>query len=589
MTNTKHNLIHSTYYGDDCIFLLEDLTNKITPLSVEEKEAYIRSGGNYAEVISKEDSFDDHIIEIFKELTLTHAYQIADYVGIICNHLYKKYGNDMVFVSLARAGSPVGVLMKRYMLWRYGSDIAHYSISIVRDRGIDENALDDIRNQHPEKELCFIDGWTGRGSITFELKKAVEQYNQSRSAHLNSDLIVLMDPAHLSKIAATKKDICLPNACLNSTICGLVSRTIFLKDKNKESYHGAIFLKEYKDQDYTNWFIQKISKKFHEPKESMIADKVDEKYVPSVYQKLSEDFGVLEKTKVNYNDFYFISDLNRTLIYSKRAIQESDPEYCKNLIPIEYKDGRVISYMNKNAYDKLQKLIQYEEFKFLPCTMRTLQQTQRISFIKDVKYYFTDGGINLYKKGNLCTSYGERLLSIFHHYSYDNGYSWAKEIEEVYFELTQKLGISDLEINRHFILPDTTLETLAFFDLRCPEILLTNDTKNMTKEDMITLETVVDILENYHINGCISGRKFYVFPDFLQKNCIFAFTGGLLYGVVAGDSIFDTPLLSMGNEKGLIPIAPKHGKISGNLPITERSGPAAADDILTFVEQKFYM
>ena len=45
----------------------------------------------------------------------------------------------------------------------------------------------------------------------------------------------------------------------------------------------------------------------------------------------------------------------------------------------------------------------------------------------------------------------------------------------------------------------------------------------------------------------------------------------------------------MGNEKGLIPIAPKHGKISGNLPITERSGPAAADDILTLVEQKFYM
>lgn len=254
----------------------------------------------------------------------------------------------------------------------------------------------------------------------------------------------------------------------------------------------------------------------------------------------------------SYNDFYFISDLDRTLIYSKRAIQESDPEYCKNLIPIEYKDGRVISYMNKNAYDKLQKLIQYEEFKFLPCTMRTLQQTQRISFIKDVKYYFTDGGINLYKKGNLCTSYGERLLSLFHHYSYDNGYSWAKEIEEVYFELTQKLGISDLEINRHFILPDTTLET-------------------------------------YHINGCISGRKFYVFPDFLQKNCIFAFTGGLLCGVVAGDSIFDASLLSMGNEKGLEPIVPKHGEILGSLAITKRSGPAAADDILSFVEQKFYI
>ena len=111
-------------------------------------------------------------------------------------------------------------------------------------------------------------------------------------------------------IAATKKDICLPNACLNSTICGLVSRTIFLKNKNKEAYHGAILLKEYKDQDYTNWFIHKISKKFHEPKESMIAGKVDEEYVPSVYQKLSEDFGVLEKTKVKLS----IGESSRALI-----------------------------------------------------------------------------------------------------------------------------------------------------------------------------------------------------------------------------------------------------------------------------------
>ena len=95
-----------------------------------------------------------------------------------------------------------------------------------------------------------------------------------------------MDPAHLSKIAATKKDICLPNACLNSTICGLVSRTIFLKNKNKEAYHGAILLKEYKDQDYTNWFIQKISKKFHEPKESMIADKGMILFVKSSSRKI---------------------------------------------------------------------------------------------------------------------------------------------------------------------------------------------------------------------------------------------------------------------------------------------------------------
>lgn len=241
MNEYTHNLIKSTYFSDDCIFLLEDLTDKVLPLSVKEKEAYINAGGNYSEVISKEEPLDQEVIDIFKRLTLAHAYQIADYIGIICNHLYKKYKNEMVFVSLARAGSPVGVLMKRYMLWRYGIEIAHYSISIIRDRGIDENALDHILEKNPGKELCFIDGWTGRGSITYELKKAIDQYNQKRNLHLNSDLIVLMDPAHLSKIAGTKKDICLPNACLNSTICGLVSRTILLKRKKKEHFMERSF------------------------------------------------------------------------------------------------------------------------------------------------------------------------------------------------------------------------------------------------------------------------------------------------------------------------------------------------------------
>lgn len=310
MNEFKHNLIKSTYFSDDCIFLLEDLTDKVLPLSVKEKEAYINAGGNYSEVISKEEPLDLEVINIFKRLTLAHAYQIADYVGTICDHLHKKYADQMVFVSLARAGSPVGVLMKRYMLWRYGIEIGHYSISIIRDRGIDENALDYILKQHPGKELCFIDGWTGRGSITYELKKAIDQYNKKRSLHLNSDLIVLMDPAHLSKIAGTKKDICLPNACLNSTICGLVSRTIFLKDKDDKAFHGAIFLKEYKYQDYTNWFILQIIKKFHEPRSAAIADQIDTDYVNSVYQDLMLDFGTLEKTKVKLS----IGESSRALI-----------------------------------------------------------------------------------------------------------------------------------------------------------------------------------------------------------------------------------------------------------------------------------
>lgn len=291
----------------------------------------------------------------------------------------------------------------------------------------------------------------------------------------------------------------------------------------------------------------------------------------------------------SYNNFYFISDIDRTLIYSKRAIQEADSKYCKNLIPIEYKDGKVISYMNKNAYNKLQKLMEYDDFKFLPCTMRTLQQVQRISFFKDVKYFFADGGINLYKKETPCFSYGKELLSIFHRHSYNHGYSWAQEIEDVYCDLTNELDIAEEKTNRHYILPETQLETLTFFDLHCPDILTNKNHNELAEDDMDVLRKFSDILAPYHINGYISGRKLYIFPDFLQKDCIFAFVENRLNGVVAGDSAFDLPLLCTGNKMGLEPIVPKHGEIEGDLPITKSSGPAAADDILSFVEQKFYM
>jgi hypothetical protein len=44
-------------------------------------------------------------------------------------------------VSLARAGTPMGALLARALRWLGRTDVRHYSISIIRDRGIDENAL----------------------------------------------------------------------------------------------------------------------------------------------------------------------------------------------------------------------------------------------------------------------------------------------------------------------------------------------------------------------------------------------------------------------------------------------------------------
>lgn len=309
MKKSEDHFVESSYLKEDCIFLLQDLSDKIKNISIEEKENYINQGGNYSEVISKEDDIEPDIYHIFQKLTKQHAYEIAGYIGGICDHLYKKYQENMIFVSLARAGSPVGVLMKRYMEWKYEVKIPHYSISIIRDKGIDETALDYITKRYPKNHLCFIDGWTGRGSITMELRKAIKKYNEDRNTNLSDELIVLMDPAKLSHISGTQKDICLPNACLNSTVSGLISRTICPKDLKQGEFHGAKYLKEFQEEDMSEWFLFQIVSKFH-MENPEIETKTDDSYVQNVYQALEKDFAPIDHKKVKLS----IGEVSRGLI-----------------------------------------------------------------------------------------------------------------------------------------------------------------------------------------------------------------------------------------------------------------------------------
>ena len=80
-----------------------------------------------------------------------------------------------MLVSLARAGTPVGVLMRRWAQHRHGLDLPHYAVSIVRGRGIDANALRWLAAHHDPADVVFVDGWTGKGAITRELAAALEE------------------------------------------------------------------------------------------------------------------------------------------------------------------------------------------------------------------------------------------------------------------------------------------------------------------------------------------------------------------------------------------------------------------------------
>lgn len=256
-------LVSSSYKSSDCVFLLKDLLDVVETVTIEEKERRIANGENYSEMLSLEESVPTEVRGLFLDMVNDEAEKLAKYVGIISDAVYDLHGDDLVIVSLARAGSPIGVLMKKFLAFKYEVEVPHYSVSIIREKGIDENALLYILEKHKGCKIAFVDGWTGKGSIKAELDKSIKAFNEKHGTDLNDDLVVLADPARKASIYGTREDICIPNACLNSTVSGLVSRTVHSSEFiGSGDFHGAIFYKELVDEDFSNDFIRMVSRVF---------------------------------------------------------------------------------------------------------------------------------------------------------------------------------------------------------------------------------------------------------------------------------------------------------------------------------------
>ena len=97
----------------------------------------------------------------------------------------------------------------------------HYSISIIRDRGIDRPALAHIAARHDPADAVFVDGWTGKGAIAAELKRSLAD----APFGFRPFLAVVADPAGRADLAATDEDYLVPSGLLNAIVSGLVSRT----------------------------------------------------------------------------------------------------------------------------------------------------------------------------------------------------------------------------------------------------------------------------------------------------------------------------------------------------------------------------
>ena len=208
-------------------------------------------------------------------------------VASVAEKIFADKGNKIALVSLARAGTPIGILIKHYLEQKLACEVVHYTISIIRGVGIDKNAVNFILKRHKPEEIQFVDGWTGKGAIQRELTSAMKNFPQ-----INSGLAVLSDPAGVAEKCGTHEDFLIASSCLNSTVSGLLSRTFLRKDIiGAEDFHGAAFYKELEEKDLTYQFIDSIEKNFDDFPE-IIDSKLEFNSGLDEVKKIAADFKI---------------------------------------------------------------------------------------------------------------------------------------------------------------------------------------------------------------------------------------------------------------------------------------------------------
>jgi predicted phosphoribosyltransferase len=254
----------SSYSGSDVQWLLKDISEADLEAPLEEREEAVQSGSShYSESLPVEYLPTDEYQKLFVESLQMNKGKIAEAVGMVAEKVYELREGQPVLVSLARGGTPVGALIKRYLRAAHKVEVPHYAVSIMRGRGIDFNALRYLAKNYSPERIIFVDGWTGKGAISNELQKSVSEFFGLTGINFSNELAVLADPGSCTKIYGTREDYLIPSACLNSTVSGLISRTVLNSDFiGDNDYHGAKFYEDFAEYDMSNLFLDEISAEF---------------------------------------------------------------------------------------------------------------------------------------------------------------------------------------------------------------------------------------------------------------------------------------------------------------------------------------
>ena len=325
-----------SYLASDVTVLL-DIVDKdaVADVPVSQKEALIQSGQrHYSDMLTLENAPTAMHEQLYQQALAQGTTRTAtDIVNLAytLHHILQQtvsLQRPLILVSLVRAGLPIGVLLQRTLAdadSSYALPSVHYGISIIRDRGLDTVALQMILDAHPESPIIFVDGWTGKGAIYQELARSLDAFSDPNHPNFANifhqgenviPLLTLADPAGVAWLAASEEDWLIPSGLLNSTVSGLISRSLYTEPQS--GLHRSVFYDNLVAVDHSLAFVEQIDS----TRRSL---STSPQYLQTFEQPRYQTADLIDMLAAEYD----ISNRNRikpTIAEATRAILRRDPE-----------------------------------------------------------------------------------------------------------------------------------------------------------------------------------------------------------------------------------------------------------------------
>lgn len=253
----------------------------------------------------------------------------------------------------------------------------------------------------------------------------------------------------------------------------------------------------------------------------------------------------------------FASDLDRTLIYSSKFVDEEDA-----VTVVEYKKGKPLSFMSKKAKDMLESI--RRKVVFIPVTTRTLKQFERIELFQGERlpdYAITSNGGTILINGERDEAWDQHIRREMTRNGYDLPY--------VYERLSPLFEVAWVEKVRK-------ADDVFFY------MVVDKD-----KADYEVLDEWGQILETMDWELIKHGKKMYCIPKCVNKRDALQYIVEKVGGeklVASGDSRMDLTMEAISNHF----IVPRHGELvsmdcveeNAHISITEHEGIRAAESVL---------